>query len=82
MRYNHIHGLTKLVRRVKRRTARYPLLQYLVNQRSRREVLKFYGQFINQGDLCFDVGQMLEIGRTCSLHWVRGSFVLSLNLSV
>ena len=31
-------------------------LEHLANQRSRREIMKFYAQFINAKDLCFDIG--------------------------
>ena len=35
------------------------LPQMLMRIRHRREMLRFYSQFINQGDLCFDVGANL-----------------------
>jgi len=52
------------------------LPQMLMRIRHRREMLRFYSQFINQGDLCFDVGASL--GNRTEIFLKLGAIVVAI----
>lgn len=69
-----IDRFTKLFNHFKVSINSLASLENLANLRSRRKVMKFYAQFLNPGDLCFDVGA--NVGNRTDVFLALGARVV------
>ena len=65
----------KLLRFFRLYNAVYVTVLFIANVLSRRKLLRFYSQFVNEGDLCFDIGA--NIGNRIGVFLKLGAIVVA-----